>query len=331
MTADMLSTTTGGSSATKTITIRPSSLQPSKSAKNQRIVVIPHSMLVNGCISAKDLNYIIQDKTPIVKSMENQTSLKRRSSSGDSTYGTDSEEGSSMHEDGNAEMVRKRANLDHLSLNEKLMRRKLKNRVSAKNARDKKRVKMEDMESDLERLKAHAKALETRNAQLVGQNESLVADNEQLCSDANAKGGQEVKSPFFIQQSPDPAAGTGLSSLRRWTTDLNSLPDDSLEAVVKRNKGQQTPEKVDYQEEDPMADIFMGQVLKSADFDPFLDEQYSKACEQILDNILECSSYSMSNEGPDSSETSSNDAVILDTTWEETFGDLFQDLGEFSF
>ena len=312
--------------------VRPSSLQPSKSVKNHRIIVIPHSMFVNGCISAKDLNYIIQDRKPGVKSMEKQTNLKRPSSSGDSTYGTDSEEGSSVHEGGNTKTVGKRANLDHLSLNEKLMRRKLKNRVSAKNARDKKRVKMEDMKANLDRLKSHTKALETRNAQLVRENEILVANNEQLCSNANTKGCQEVKSPFFIQQSPEPATGTALLSLGRWTTDLNSLSGESLEAVVKCDTGQQTPEKVGKQE-GPMADIFMGQVLKSENFDPFLDEQYSKACEQILDNILECSllNSSTSNQGTDSLEAFSNDAAILDTTWEETFGDLFQDLGEFTF
>jgi len=208
MTADMLSTTTGGSPATKTITIRPSSLQPSKSAKNQQIIVIPHSMLVNGCISAKDLNNIIQDTKPSIKSMENRTNLKRPSSSGDSTYGTDSEEGSSIHEGGDSKEVRKRANLDHLSSDEKLMRRKLKNRVAAQNARDKKRVKMEDMDSDLDRLKAHAKALETRNAQLVSENERLVAQNEQLHSDANTKGGQEVNSPLVVRQSPESAEPT---------------------------------------------------------------------------------------------------------------------------
>jgi len=208
MTADMLSTAKGGSSATKTITIRPSSLQPAKTTKNQQIIVIPHSMLVNGCISAKDLNNIIQDTKPSIKSMENRTNLKRPSSSGDSTYGTDSEEGSSIHEGGDSKPVRKRANLDHLSPEEKLMRRKLKNRVAAQNARDKKRVKMEDMDSDLARLKAHAKALEARNAQLVAQNERLVAENKRLLSDANAREGQEANGPLVVRQPPESAEPT---------------------------------------------------------------------------------------------------------------------------
>merc|ERR1712008_80857 len=195
---------TGGSPATKTITIRPSSLQPSKSAKNQQIIVIPHSMLVNGCISAKDLNNIIQDTKPSIKSMENRTNLKRPSSSGDSTYGTDSEEGSSIHEDGDSKAVRKRANLDHLSPEEKLMRRKLKNRVAAQNARDKKRVKMEDMETDVDRLRAHAKALEVRNAQLVSRNERLVAENDRLRSEAITKTvAEEPSSPLVVGQPPE--------------------------------------------------------------------------------------------------------------------------------
>merc|ERR1739845_230686 len=106
---------------------------------------------------------------------ENRGNLKRSSmASSDSCYESDSETGSD-HAGSGEKSVRKRANLDHLSPEEKMMRRKLKNRVAAQNARDKKRVKMEDMEGDLDRLKAHAKALEARNAQLVSENERLVA------------------------------------------------------------------------------------------------------------------------------------------------------------
>merc|ERR1711910_255543 len=100
--------------------------------------------------------------------------------SGDSTYGTDSEEGSSIHEGSDSKPVRKRANLDHLSPEEKMMRRKLKNRVAAQNARDKKRCKMEEMEFELERLKAHSKQLELRNAELVSDNERLTSENDIL-------------------------------------------------------------------------------------------------------------------------------------------------------
>jgi len=214
MTTEFNSTTRGTAPATKTITIRPSSLQPAKSAKNQQqIIVIPHSMLVNGCISAKDLKNIIDDSKPSIKTMENRINLKRPSSSGDSTYGTDSEEGGSIHErfgDTDNKPVRKRANLDHLSPEEKMMRRKLKNRVAAQNARDKKRVKMEDMEGDLDRLKAHAKALEARNAQLVSENERLVAENDQLRSERlkTTTGHEESSSPLVVRQPPESAVLT---------------------------------------------------------------------------------------------------------------------------
>jgi len=215
MGTEMLSKS-GVNSTTKTITIRPSSLQPAKSAKNQQqIIVIPHSMLVNGCISAKDLKNIIDDSKPSIKSIENRTNLKRPSSSGDSTYGTDSEEGSSTYgtDEGNDDNkpVRKRANLDHLSPEEKLMRRKLKNRVAAQNARDKKRVKMEDMETDVDRLRAHAKALELRNAELVSRNERLVAENDRLRSEAITKTeAEEPSSPLVVGQPPESSAPTNV-------------------------------------------------------------------------------------------------------------------------
>merc|ERR1711879_74244 len=196
----MIETTTVKTSNTlapsKTITIRPASLQPNLNKNQQQIIVIPQSMLVNGCISAKDLKSIIGEKNNAnnsqtqlsspnsqqncIKTMENRGNMKRSSmASSDSCYESDSETGSD-HAGSGEKSVRKRANLDHLSPEEKMMRRKLKNRVAAQNARDKKRCKMEEMEVELERLKAHSKQLELRNAELVSENERLTSENDIL-------------------------------------------------------------------------------------------------------------------------------------------------------
>jgi len=75
-----------------------------------------------------------------------------------------------------------------------------------------------------------------------------------------------------------------------------------------------------------MADV-VGKILKTEDFD-FTDEQDANACEQILDKFLE---FTSETEPSSSSNSSNNDNTILDTAWEETFGDLFPDLGECTF
>merc|ERR1711860_68136 len=195
----------------KTVTIRPSSLKTaSNNNKSQQIIVIPQNMLVNGCISVNGLKKIIDNnEAATVKSAEQRGNLKRPASSSsiaaeDSTYGSDSE-GSEHTVDGKP--VRKRANLDHLSPEEKLMRRKLKNRVAAQNARDKKRTKMEEMEAELLRLKNHAKSLECKNAELVGENQRLVAENDDLRSNCQSRiKGQETSSPLVAGQTPESAA-----------------------------------------------------------------------------------------------------------------------------
>jgi len=200
----------------RTVKIRPSSLKTASAAtnKSQQIIVIPQNMLVNGCISVNGLKKIIDSNE--VKSTE-QRGLKRPSTSSssaaeDSTYGSDSE-GSEHNLEGKP--VRKRANLDHLSPEEKLMRRKLKNRVAAQNARDKKRVKMEDMEAELLRLKNHAKSLECKNAELVCENQRLVAENDRLRSSSDCESripgsGQENSSPLVAGQTPESAVLTNV-------------------------------------------------------------------------------------------------------------------------
>jgi len=76
--------------------------------------------------------------------------------------------------------VRKRANLDHMTSEEKMMRRKLKNRVAAQNARDKKRVKMDDMEDRIKRLEDENKRMQEKNQKLTEFNHRLTKENDIL-------------------------------------------------------------------------------------------------------------------------------------------------------
>merc|ERR1711902_475039 len=115
---------------------------------------------------------------------------------------------------------------DHLSPEEKMMRRKLKNRVAAQNARDKKRCKMEEMEVELERLKAHSKQLGLRNAELVSENERLTSENDILkTSDSEttivSRRGQEAVNPLVV---PSPGLANLLS------------PQNSLMNLSRRNR-----------------------------------------------------------------------------------------------
>ncbi len=160
---------------------------------------------------------------PTIKITENRPSLKRPLASpnhhinSDSCYSSDDSENGdfvpaaksikteSVDMDMEEKPVRKRANLDHLSPEEKLMRRKLKNRVAAQNARDKKRVHMEKIEDELERLRAHAKTLEAKNAELVEANRRLQAENDRLTG-VNMTHDRDVASPLVVPSRPSESA-----------------------------------------------------------------------------------------------------------------------------
>jgi len=84
-----------------------------------------------------------------------------------------------MEED-DSKPPRKRQRLDHLSMEEKLMRRKLKNRVAAQTARDRKKLRMDQLEAQLTDLKEHIGELTSLTTILSDQNEKLVEENEEL-------------------------------------------------------------------------------------------------------------------------------------------------------
>merc|ERR1712045_1017146 len=76
--------------------------------------------------------------------------------------------------------ARKRANLDHLSPEERMMRRKLKNRVAAQTARDKKKAATDSMEQQLAEAKARLQESLDANTQLHVENANLQQKNIEL-------------------------------------------------------------------------------------------------------------------------------------------------------
>uniref|UniRef100_A0A1B0ACV6 X-box-binding protein 1 n=1 Tax=Glossina pallidipes TaxID=7398 RepID=A0A1B0ACV6_GLOPL len=81
----------------------------------------------------------------------------------------------------------KKRRLDHLSWEEKIQRKKLKNRVAAQTSRDRKKARMEEMENIInamteksEILENKCQSLQTINNSLLEKNEKLDAEVEQL-------------------------------------------------------------------------------------------------------------------------------------------------------
>lgn len=109
--------------------------------------------------------------------------------------------------DGEDSPVRKRANLDHMTSEEKMMRRKLKNRVAAQNARDKKRVKMDDMEDRIKRLENDNKRMLEKQQELIAFNQRLMKENQLL----SGKPSQEIEPTPFIKIEPEAFEDTDLT------------------------------------------------------------------------------------------------------------------------
>lgn len=85
-------------------------------------------------------------------------------------------------EDGedNGATPRKRQRLTNLSPEDRMLRRKLKNRVAAQTARDRKKEKFDVLEEALARIEAENKRLRTQNQTLQVQKTSLTTENERL-------------------------------------------------------------------------------------------------------------------------------------------------------
>merc|ERR1719400_1819450 len=142
-----------------------------------------------------------------------------------------------VDDDSSEQPVRKRANLDHMSTEEKMMRRKLKNRVAAQNARDKKRVKMDEMEDKIKRLKQQnlinlSQRLMKENEMLSGkssQDTSFIKVEPQVYEDSDISQNHVLYvpplSPESLPRSPSPSSSISSSTMTQQQR-LSSLDSD---------------------------------------------------------------------------------------------------------
>lgn len=121
---------------------------------------------------------------------------------------------------------RKRRRLTHLSPDEKMLRRKLKNRVAAQTARDRKKALMQDLEEKVSKLEDENKQLRKQNNSLKETSSSLVEENEALKSRLSAPVQVTVKTDSEPIRSAAPAVPLQkerVQILSRWMAQYSTL------------------------------------------------------------------------------------------------------------
>lgn len=128
---------------------------------------------------------------------------------------------------------RRRRKLNHLSQDEKVLRRKLKNRVAAQNARDKKKTEAETLKSENDQLRSLVEQLRKEQKQQQYDNEIIRSENILLRSRLGVKSESIPNSPSSTldQLSKSDQNSTGFHS------DSGSSPDVRVEHCQVRSTG----------------------------------------------------------------------------------------------
>ncbi|GFO07622.1 X-box-binding protein 1-like [Plakobranchus ocellatus] len=100
---------------------------------------------------------------------------------------------------------KKRRRLTHLSPDEKLLRRKLKNRVAAQTARDRKKALMTELEERVAKLEEENKLLKRQNVSLKEASSNLMKENAELKSRLSDDPQTTIKTETDTSRSAAPA------------------------------------------------------------------------------------------------------------------------------
>merc|ERR1711879_1101565 len=165
----------------KVKTIKPSTIKKipvgSGSLSRSKIIIIPAGTFITNSLQESGLN---NNNNVTIREVRN--SHFTNSDSGSESDSNNSVELNKSNYSRISPKTRSLLAVSNLTKEEKLQRRKMKNRLAAQHCRDKRRIKMEQMEMEIQMLKEKNRNLESINEELKNENDILTSKNEILRS-----------------------------------------------------------------------------------------------------------------------------------------------------
>lgn len=205
---------------------------------------------------------------------------------------------------------RKRERLTHLTPEEKNFRRKMKNRIAAQTARDRKKSFMNDLEDRIKRLQAENEALKHENGKLLKNAQGLCEENSRL----------KTESIDIHQKNVVPVVSTGSSSLLAATKRVKlEMMNESNNNHVTKSAGDQKSAEIALSNSGNASVAFesaefindLQQKGQTTAAPPQSDTTTKPILDVLLLIILAATINNCSNISANSSKTSSNNAIRL--------------------